>query len=470
MIIKRTKRIIFFSLGVFLLFFISGMTPPEGLTQASMKTMGVILCTIMFWVGSVFPFIVGCLFMYCALILSGAAPYSVVSTGIAGSVVCFMFGAMGICAALNKTGAMKRIAFSIMRLFPPTFTGMSMGIFLTFTMINFLIPSTAAKVTIYLPLAKTISDAMGFGPNTRGRYGIWMAAFAGMYVTSPGFYTGNLICPFMMSFQPADVVAAVTNLKWALYAFPWMVLVTLGMIIGIRFLYKPEVNTTELSRDFIRTQLEQMGGIKKREAISLGVLFACVILWAIEDRTGFDSHVIAVAGLTFLLMTGTLSVADFRESESWTTLLSSGTILTLGTVLTSVGINDYVAKLISPIIVSLSSNTFIFMAALVILIYLMHLVLASSYAGVALLLSIFLPLRASLNVDMWLLGFVMLTASGSWLMMYQNSLAVFGFATFGGAKEMRYSQLSKGCLWYWGVNVVAVLLCVPYWRLLGLIR
>jgi DASS family divalent anion:Na+ symporter len=58
-------------------------------------------------------------------------------------------------------------------------------------------------------------------------------------------------------------------------------------------------------------------------------------------------------------------------------------------------------------------------------------------------------------------------STNTWNVNYQNTVTVAALAA-NGPDWMTNNDILKGSLWYMLTNFVALMLCVPYWKLLGM--
>lgn len=463
------KKLIFGIIGIVLCLILSLMTPPEGLSRESMICLGIFACAVSFWIGDVFPFFVTCIAMFCAFCLTNTVSYDIAVSGISNSILCFMLGAMGISVALTKSGVMKRLAYNIMKLFSPTFRGQTIGLLCSGVIINPLIPSVTAKTAMVMPISKGIADAMGYEPKSKGMHGIWAATFSGITMCSYAFYSSNFYCIYVRGMLDTDTQQQFGFLGWLMASVPWLLILLIGMILGIQFLYKPAKTDSSMSKEYIAHELKKLGTLSRDEKISIAVLFVCVILWATENYHGLASHVIALTAVVVLMMAGVISVADFTKGVGWTMLLIIAVLVGLGNVFGEVGINTFVATLIQPIVTPIAGNPYILLTAITLICYILRFVITSQMTALPIFMSIMLPICDVSNISPWIMRFVILTATSTWNVIYQNTFAMQGFAAYDGEKNVIYGQLAKSSICFMLVNIVAIIISIPIWNMMGFI-
>ncbi len=464
---KMNKKLIFGGVGIVLAVALSLMAPPAELTRQSMTCLGIFACAVCFWIGDVFPFFITCMAMFCAFCLTKTVPYGVAVSGISNSILCFMLGAMGISVALTKSGVMKRLAYSIMKLFSPTFRGQTIGLLCSGVIINPLIPSVTAKTAMVMPISKGIADAMGYEPKSKGMHGIWAATFTGITMCSYAFYSSNFYCIYVRGMLDENTQAKFGFLGWLLAAIPWMLILIIGMAIGINLLYKPDKNDSLMSKEYISSELKKLGALSRDEKISILVLGVCVVLWATENSHGLASHVVALTAAAVLMMCGVISVADFIKGVGWTMLLIIAILVGLGNVFEEVGINAYAATLVQPLVTPIAGNPYILLIAITLICYALRFVITSQMTALPIFMSVMLPICAVSNISPWVMGFVILTATSTWNVIYQNTFAMQGFAAYD--EQVVYGKLAKSSICFMLVNIVAIIVSIPIWSMMGYI-
>ncbi len=456
--------------AVILAVMISVITPPEGLTHQSMVTLGLFVGAIVLWGFSVFPFFVTALLLNVLLVLTKAAAFETAFAGIMNSSWWLLLGAMGISAALKKTGIMKRFSYHILKLFPAGFTGQVLAVSAAGLITNPFIPSVNAKVAMLMPMVKGLSDTLGYQNRSRGTHGLWSAAYGSIVVGSIGFATANLFSVAGMGMLPQETQNSFGWFTWVIASFPWVILLFIAMVAFSLILYRPkDEKSSGMSRDFIREELKKMGKMTSGEKISVAVLAGCVVLWAFENVIGVPSNMTALGGMLILMITGTIDVKDFKNGIPWDMLLMIAALLGLGGVFSETGVNTFITNVFAPMLQNISGNPFLFVALICVMIYIIRFILINQLMLLTIFIPLLVPFAQSAGISPWIVLFVLLTASSSWQQLYMSNFALVGFAAYGGESVLDYNQLAKLSWVYMAVNFVALLLMVPYWMMIGLI-
>jgi len=465
----NAKKTVMLIAGIVVFFAVSNIAPPEGLTVESMKAMGVFLCAVCLWIGDVFPFFVTCLGMFCGLVLSGAVSFNDGFQGFSSSIYCFMLGAMGISVALTKSGLMRRISLLIMKLFSPTFKGQSLGLIITGVVINPIVPSVTAKTAMMMPFSKGVADAMGYEPRSKGMHGIYASAYVGITLGSFLLYTANFFLVVARGMLPQETQDQFTVGPWLLASLPWTVIIFVLLYFVIQKMFSPEHEKSGISKEYVLNELNEMGKLSKKEIISLVILVISVALWAVENQTGLPSHVIAVTASVLLLMLGVMDVKDFTQGVSWNMLIVIGVLFGLSNIFGQLGINEFFAKQVSPLTVVFGDRQWLLLIGMAVLIYLMRFFLTAQMAAIPIFVTIFLPLCQAAGISPWICAFVSATSSNVWNVLYQNTFAMQAYAAYDGEENIQYGKIAMVSVAYMVINIIAILLNFPLWKMTGLI-
>ena len=121
---------------------------PNGLEKEAMWTLALLAWAIINWMTNAIPDFVCIFIMCCSWVLLGIVPFSTAFESFSGSTVWLLIAAMGIGAAVTRSGLLARAALWIMKICPPTFKGQVLALLGSGVLIGPFIPSTIAKVSI----------------------------------------------------------------------------------------------------------------------------------------------------------------------------------------------------------------------------------------------------------------------------------------------------------------------------------
>ena len=463
-----TKKIIGAVLGIVLGFVVAYMEPPVGLTVKSMLGLGVFIWAVIWLIFDVFPDYIVCLAMCGLWVLVGAVKFDVAFNFFSNPNWWILIGAFGLGVAASKTGLLRRISLLIMKLLPSTFRGQTIAMLGAGTIISPLIPSFTAKAAICAPLARGISDAMGYPVKSRGASGLFAANVIGFIAMAPAFLSASYLGFMLVSLVPKDLQGQFHWMGWFFYFLPWTIVLLILSFICIMFLYKPKEKDT-LPAGYAAEQLAKMGPMGTKERITMIVIVITLLLWMTEKLHGANGTVVAVLAVTILLMTKVYDRVDFRSGIAWDAAVFVGCIVGIGSVFPALGINKWMGTALAPYISPLFSNPYLFVVGFSIIIYVLRFFILSQTATIAIFMVMLGPQAIQSGFSPWVVGMVLYVAGNTWTVFYQNAPYVAAFYAVGG-DMVNHGQIAKLSVAYMIISIIGLLACVPLWQMVGLVK
>jgi DASS family divalent anion:Na+ symporter len=464
------KKIVGLILGLVFCLVIALLPPPEGLTGKSMIAFGLFAMAIFFWVFNVFSFFITSMILVISFPLLGVSSFAHAFSGYTASTWWFMLGAMGISTALGKTGLMKRFTYTIMRFFAPTFKGQLFGLTVSSLVITPFIPSVTAKTAMVMPIAKGISDSMGYKAKTRELHGLYLAAFASITLISYSFVSSNFFCYFAMGLLPEADQANFGWLQWLVSSLPWLIIVIVSMMVFNLVLYRPKTETSLMTKEYVQKELTAMGKMTGKEIFTIVLLLVAVAFWATENLHHISGNLVALGALVILLIANIITINDFKAGVPWDMLLMIGALMGLGAVFNSVGINEYITTLVTPVVNSISGNPYLFVALIAGVLYALRFVYADTMTILVIMVPLLTPLANVAGISPWIGAFTVLTSCATWNVIFQNTFMMQGYAAYGGDETVSFGSLSKLSYVFMVVNLIALWISIPLWQIAGLIK
>lgn len=453
-------------LGIICGLLIATQTPPTGLSIQSMWGLGIVAWAIIYWIFNVLPEYVVALLMCSAWVVFNVVPFNIAFEQFSSTTWWLLLSALGIGAAVNGSGLIKRLTLHLMSFFPTTYKGQILGMLLTGMGIAPLIPSVTAKAAIMAPLSLIISDTMGYKRKSPGAAGMFSAMYAGFICTGPIFLSASINCYMARGFLPIDVQIQFTWVEWLLCTMPWGIVLLAGSYFALILLYKPL--KTNLANDFCKKQLIELGSISRNEKITLIVLISTLLLWMSEGVHGISSTLVALIAWSVLLGFNVYGRYDFRKEIPWDSIIFIGVIFNLGSVLPYLNIDKWIGDTIGYIIIPVMANPYLLILVLTITIYIARFILVSMAATITIFLAVLVPFAIQAGINPWIIAFIILTSINIWLAHYQNSTYLTAYYATDGVM-VKHSQMAKMSLIYMLLSLLGLFLSIPYWKLLGLI-
>ena len=455
--------------GIILGVLIAFVVPtPTGLTHAGMVVLASLVTANIFWIFNVIPSFATGLLMLCSWVVLGAVNFVTSFNIFSTTTMWIIIGGLALGAAATKTGLINRIALKVMSYLPASFRGQSMALLVSGTIISPMIPSAHPKTAMGTPIAKGISDALGYKPKGKGSSGLFMAAIWGFLVMEASFLSATAQNYAFKGLLPIKYQNVLTWGNWFILMLPWTILALILGSLLLVFLFKPQ-DDTPVSKDFINKQLTEIGPMSRDEKITAAVILVAIVFWILGSSIKLEAAVTALIGVSILVATKVLSPDDFKNRLSWNTIIFIGTVMALGNVMQSVGLTKWLYIVLKPVISPILSNIWITVIILPIVIYLCKFVVVSMISTGTLILLCLLPFFPSMPFSPALLILIITTSVNIWMLDYMDAPVITGQAAVHSSMVSR-AGMAKSSLGYMVINIIGLLASVPVWYLMGLIK
>ncbi|MBM7868209.1 cyclic nucleotide-binding domain-containing protein [Heliobacterium gestii] len=458
-----TAATVLFALA--LLGYFNAAEPFAGLSAEGMRFLGVSLAAVVFWMADIVPAFIVALLMLLAWVLAGLVKPAVALSGFASPTWIYMLCILALGAAINKSGLMFRLSLLLIKSFPRHYGGQLLGIALSGILFSPLIPSSTAKVALAGPISRSIADSMGFPDRSRGSAGLSLMAMV--------FY--GYLCPFFLTGTYSNMMAfglvqqeTISWLEWLYYALPALLVFSAGMFGLVVYLFKPEKPATVLSTDVLEQQLKTLGPLTREEKITIAVTLGSIAMMILQTWHQIDNAWVMSLGFALLVILRVLDEATMKSGIDWLFLLFIGVAFGFAEVASQLGVVKWIADLFADFLQPFMVSPYLFLAVIITVVFLITLVVRDDPAVILLILAI-TPLASQAGIHPWILVFVILLTTDPFFFPYQSPTYLM---TYYCTEEKAFShrQGQWVAIAYAVMIYLSVLISVPYWRLLGLIR
>jgi divalent anion:Na+ symporter, DASS family len=323
--------------------------PPENISPPSWRLLAIFAATI---TGSIVQPIPGAaivLLGVTALALFRVMEIKDALTGYADPVVWLVLAAFFISRGMIKTGLGRRIAFLFIKGIGRHSLGLAYALGSTETVLATVIPSTGARSGgIIFPIAKSLAEAYESRPGpTARRLGAFLmtSVYQCNVIVCAMFLTGQASNPIIARFAKEVTGIEITYARWAISS---IVPALLSLLVVPWLLYRvfpPEIKHTPAASEFASKELTLMGPMKWSERLMLMVFGLVAILWITTKLHGIDYAVVAMVGISVLLLTGVLDWEDLiSEKAAWAVFIWYGGLIRMAEALGQTGLTKRFAE------------------------------------------------------------------------------------------------------------------------------
>lgn len=440
--------------------------PPFGeLSSQAMVFIAVGIAAVTLWVADVVPDYLVALGMLMFWVVGGLLEPSTAFSGFASTTWFYMIFIMALSAAVLKSGILYRFALYALKRFPAHYRGQLWGTVIGGLILNPLVPSSSAKVTLGVPIAKTLTEAMGFADRSRGASGLGLAAMLFYGFTAPFVLTGSYTN--MMAFGLVSDHATITWLQWFLYGLPAFLVFSFIILAALFWKYGKLRPARPISIELLDEQLRIIGPLSKGELLSVWTVVGCVGLMIAQPLHGLEPAWVMMLGFMVLVISGALDRQTISTGIDWTFLLFLGVAFGFAGGVNELGITKALSAFLGEQMGIVTGDPYLFLLALIAVSFMVTLVVRDDPA-VILLVTALLPLAQAGGVHPWILVFVVLLATDPFFFSYQSPTYLTAYYSSEG-KAFTHRQGQKTAVLYAAAVVAAVLLSIPYWQRIGLI-
>jgi CRP-like cAMP-binding protein len=274
------------ALAAVVLFALGWLLPlPEGLQRGGLVTLGSIVATVPLLVANVLPDYVVMLFLILALVLPGLVPAADILGGFAAPAWLMIFTLLAVGVAVSKSGLMFRLVLLSLQRLPPRFIPQSLVLCVTGVLMSAGLTSGSTRIALGVPIARGITDAMGFAPRSPGAAAVGLMTFFTFLQVGELFQTGTFTGLVVHDLLPEAARNQITWWKWFFVALPPFVVIGSVTYLSLLFLFKPH-RVGRVNLDAVRLQQALLGPVTRNEIWSAVVLVVLIAGFASRPYHG----------------------------------------------------------------------------------------------------------------------------------------------------------------------------------------
>jgi sodium-dependent dicarboxylate transporter 2/3/5 len=369
---EKKKRLLGLFLGPGLFAAMLLAAPLPHVSEVGMRTLGVFLWTISWWVTEPIPIPVASFFGMAMLVVCGILTVEGAFSSWANWVNIFLIGGCIIGHAMNRHGLTQRIAYWLISTRAASASPYSL--LMVFAVAQLALSSVLSHVVttvVFVSIALGLVDTLKLPPGSR--YGealflviAWASAFG---ILTPIGTPPNMIT---IGFLRSSFDYRVGWTAWFLACLPVALVGIVAVYLVTKFVLRPEIPQWNVTPELIRGKLREMGPMQRGEKIAGGALLAALVLWSLPDtlplflpgqqthplsiwvRTHLDWSVTSILVATSLFLIPVdwpkrkfaMSWEEAVKGVEWGTLALIGSALALASAIASkeVGLGEFFAQ------------------------------------------------------------------------------------------------------------------------------
>jgi divalent anion:Na+ symporter, DASS family len=448
---------------------VAAVPAPAGITWQSWGLLAIFVSTIAGLMIQPLPGGAMVLLGVSATAVSGVLTPQQALAGYGDPIVWLVLAAFFMSRGMLKTGLGRRIAFWFIRAIGSRSLGLGYALASSNLLLASFIPSNGARAGgIVFPIAKSLAEAYESrpGPSAR-RLGAFLMPF--LYqcdvIASATFFTGQASNALIARLALQATGLELTYLRWIVGAVvPSLVAFSVVPVLLYR-LHPPEVRATPRAAELASQELLRMGRIMRDERLMLATFALVALLWMTTALHGINYAVVALIGISGLLVTGVLDWDDLTaERGAWEVFIWYGGMVRLAEALGETGLTQRFAQAMAGF--TTGWPWWLALAGLLLVYFYSHYGFASITAHATAMFTPFLLVILAAGAPPWLA--VLLLAYCSNLMA-----AVTHYGTTPGPIYFGAGYVSQWTWWRLGFVASVVNLLVwtivggAWWKVLG---
>ncbi|MGH7535845.1 MAG: SLC13 family permease, partial [Gemmatimonadales bacterium] len=404
-----------------------------------------------------------------AWVLGGVAPTKVALAGFASASWVLVVSVLAVGAGIASSGVLYRLALWTVAHIRGGFPGQVLALSVAGVLMGPAVPNATGRVTIIAPALRELVEALGYAPHSRAAARLSMAALIGFGQMAAVFLTSSTTAVLVFAVLPPDTRSRLDWITWAVYAAPPNVLLLVGLVGAVMWLYRPraeEERQMSRLRSSLELQRALLGPPSRNERISLAVGAVLLLGFVTQPLHGADPAWVAVLALTLLAGTGVLTAGTLRE-VNWGFALFFGVLASIADVFADARVDRWLARMMIGAVGDLTATPVLFIGVLTLLCFAISLVLR--WQAAAPLLTIALgPVAAGAGIGPLVVGLVALIACNGFCLPYQSTTYLALYHGTGG-ELFSHAQARIAALAYGALTLLALAASVAFWRIMGLV-
>lgn len=462
---KMLKKRIFAVLGIVVLIlfcfvlpvpeiFETGGASVEVSGRVCLGALGVILFTVLWWIGEVVPTYVTAMIEISLLVMFKYVNMATAFNAYTGSTLWMMFGGLCLALACDKTGFLKRVAFFLMKIFPASYRGQIAALLIIGTILQPLIPSTAPKCIIGIMMAMSVADNMGYDKLSKGRTGLFVAAWVGFGLTAPAFITSsNTIANANAAAENAGTVWTVA--EWTVNSIPWLLIMVVGGFFLIPILYPAD--KSKLTKEFMNEQYKALGSMDKNEIVTAVAMLFAVIGWFSSFT---NASIVGLFAAAILFVGGALDAKTDLNKVDWKLLTYVGGVLCMSSTFSKTGLNKVLSTALTPVIEALPNRFALFAICFIMIIGVRFVLLSQSFCASFFSMTL-APLFVAMGMHPSIAAFFVCATQQVFILSFQMTAYVPLLGVTNGGVE--HGPVVKYAFAYQALSIIGIVLCCFLW-------
>ncbi len=444
---------------------------PEGLSLAGQKALALFVGIIILWGTEPLPLPIISLIMVPIVVFFQLTTVGKALNSFSTTSIFLIVGALLMAPAMSKTGFAERFIYWLLSKIGCTAKRITLGVTVANIALAFMVPSSAARTAILLPVCVAVIEIFRKNNKQEGRSNFAVALLLTLAFTnatiSAGILTATIPNPVTVDFIYKASGHMISYVDWFIYGFPPALIMTMFTWWFIGKVFRSEMDEIPGGQEFIVDKLKGMGKISQDEWKTGFVFLLVVLLWMTSGYTKIDTTIVALIGVCLLFILQVINWADAAKTSAFQFLLVMGGGFVIGDLLLSTGAAKWAATSLFGILNLSGASTLVILIVVMLIVQYLHIPFMGTTKMATMMMPMIISFAMAAGLDPVVLAMPagMLIAGYPLFLFYNTipSLLVYG------TNELKMSDFPKIGVPVCTLAVVLyAVLAMTYWRWLGL--
>ncbi|MBF0157904.1 MAG: anion permease [Magnetococcales bacterium] len=429
--------------------------------------MAILSAAVMMWIFRTLPDFVPALFAVMTLLLLGLVPQGIALSGFSSDSIFLALGIFALSIVLTNSGFSYRVLLWLLRIGPANKAWYNLCLFLTGTILTPLVPSCNGRILIMTPFLSDLLNGFATATANTEKSRLGASVLYGISLMSSIFLSSKSINFVVFGFLPLQEQAYFNWFIWLYTASVCggvlVVLYGLGAMIVFRNHDRPRI-----SPETVRTQLHMLGPMKSAEwagLLGLGLLLLSFLSITI-NRIGVPW--VALSILFALLTLDFLGKKEIQHQVDWSFILFLAGLIGMINAMRYLQIDVWLTQQMGWLATLMRDDFYSFIAVLATSIFVVRIAMPIN-ATVIIFSTLLIPTSINVGVNPWLVGFLVLLFSESFIWPYQSSYYMQFSNLMAKTIAVDDRRLLLFNLYVSLAKLAAVYASIPFWQYLGIL-
>ena len=356
---------------------------PSVMDENAFKALCTLALAVILWITEPIPSGAAAIFIIAIPSLLGLASIKATLSAFANPTLFFVIATFGLSAAISKVPLAKRILLFLLKLMGNSVNKLILAVMTATALISSVmsnIPATLMFMSACLSFLELYDNEEDKARTGRAiMISLPIAGMIGGCITPAGS-SNNILALSLLEENTGYVISFV---EWMIICAPLAIIMLPIAWFFIIKVFKPAPLSSERINIFVK-ELSSLGKPDKKERFVIAISIIMIALWIASSWiSSLNTTLVAILGMVVMFLPGVdlFTWKEFQKEVSWSTILMTGCVLCLGSLISSSGVASLLADMFFKIDSGVSLAAM--MLKLTAFMYIMQIILPNGPAAIS---------------------------------------------------------------------------------------